>query len=224
MRLLLIEDEENIAKPLKKNLENRGFAVDHAADGKEGFELADLNQYDCILLDLNLPGMDGVELSRKLRQKKNTTPIIMVTARSQILQKLEGFDHGADDYVTKPFNIQELTARIHAVIKRNSVNKSDILKAGELELHPDSNTVSIARGKTRIEVELTTKETGVLEYLIRNQGKIISAEQLLEHVWDRETDIFSDTVKTHIKTLRKKIDPEKKIITTVRGKGYRIKD
>lgn len=224
MRLLLIEDEENIAKPLKKNLENRGFAVDHASDGKEGFDLADINSYDCILLDLNLPGMDGGEIAKKLRQKKNTTPIIMVTARSQILQKLEGFDHGADDYVTKPFNIEELTARIHSVIIRNSINKAVLLKTADLELHPDSNTVIIAKGTKRVEAELTTKETGILEYLIRNKGKIISAEELLEHVWDRETDIFSGTVKTHIKTLRKKIDPRKKILTTVRGKGYRISD
>ena len=222
MRLLIVEDEENIAKPLKLTLESRGFAVDYAEDGKKGYEMADLNEYDCILLDLNLPEVDGIELAQRLRKDENNIPIIMVTARTQVYDKLEGFDHGADDYITKPFNLEELIARINAVIKRNSKNDSVQLATGNIELFPDENKFEVKVGKKNSEIELTTKETGILEYLIRNKGKIISAEELLEHVWDQEVDMFTDTVKTHIKTLRSKIDPDKTLITTVRGKGYRI--
>lgn len=224
MRILIIEDEENLAKPLKKCLENRGFAVDYAQEGKTGLKLAQTNEYDCILLDLNLPEVDGIEIARQLREQENTSPIIMVTARSQIFNKLEGFDHGADDYVTKPFDLEELIARINAVIKRSSNNKIERLVAGNIELIPDKNSVNIDQEGNSSEITLTTKETGILEYLIRNKGKIVSAEELLEHVWDQEVDLFTNTIKTHIKTLRKKIDPDKKLIKTVRGKGYRISE
>ena len=225
MRLLIVEDETDISIPLKKVLEGRGFAVDTAEDGKLGLEFAEMNDYDCILLDLNLPEIDGIELSTRLR-KTRQTPIIMVTARSQLFNKLEGFREGADDYVTKPFNIEELVARIHAVIKRHSLNKLNVLEIGSLKLIPEQNTVFIsqsAQDGDEITIELTTKETAVLEYLLRNRGKIVSAEELLEHVWDEEVNLFSDTVKTHIKTLRSKVDSEKKLIHTVRGKGYIIK-
>jgi DNA-binding response OmpR family regulator len=223
MRLLIIEDEENIAKPLKKTLESKGFAVDYAVDGVEGLKRAQTNTYDCILLDLNLPEIDGIELAKKLRGQNDTTPIIMVTARSQTLNILEGFEHGADDYVTKPFDLEELIARINAVIKRDSRNKTETLTAANLQLIPEENKViKLKNGEPETEIILSNKETGILEYLIRNKGKIVSAEELLEHVWDEEIDLFTDTIKTHIKTLRKKVDPDKKIITTVRGKGYRI--
>lgn len=222
MRLLIVEDEENIAKPLKMTLESRGFAVDYAEDGKEGLEMTCVNEYDCILLDLNLPEIDGIELARRMRKQGNATPIIMVTARTQIYDKLEGFDHGADDYITKPFELEELIARINAVIKRSSRNDSEALTVGNLELFAEENRVIIKETGKKKDVELTTKETGILEYLIRNKGKIVSAEELLEHVWDQEVDMFTDTVKTHIKTLRHKVDPDKNIITTIRGKGYRI--
>lgn len=227
MKLLIIEDEQDIARPLKKSLEKLHFAVDIAEDGRSGLVHAQTNSYDCILLDLNLPKLDGVELARRLRKENDTTPIIMVTARSQVYNKLEGFGNGADDYVTKPFNLQELVARINAVIKRSSVNKVEALHAGNLQLVPKQNKVTIEtngrKGKTsRKEIELTNKETGLLEYLIRNRGIIVSTEEILEHVWDSEIDSFTDTVKTHIKTLRQKVDPNKKIIKTVRGKGYTI--
>lgn len=218
MRILIIEDEKDIALPLKKSLEKKGFAVDFCEDGEKGMHFLRRNEYDCILLDLNLPKIDGIDLANKLREESNTTPIIMVTARTQLYNKLEGFESGADDYVTKPFDMNELIARIKALIKRNSVNKVEKLKTDQLELIADKNTVK----KNGKEIELSNKETGVLEYLIRNKGRIVSTEELLEHVWDSEIDIFSDTVKTHIKTLRQKIDPDKDIIKTVRGKGYLI--
>lgn len=222
MRILIIEDEKDIVLPLKKFLEKYGYAVDFALDGEQGYNLARLNKYDCILLDLNLPKMDGLELCKQLRKISNNTPIIMLTARSQIYNKLEGFDVGTDDYITKPFELKELMARIKAVIRRNSFNATQKLKFGSHELIPEQNIVLLKDNDKLKEVVISTKESGILEYLIRNRGKIVSTEELLEHVWDREVDLFTDTLKTHIKTLRKKIDPQKKIIKTVRNKGYKI--
>lgn len=219
MRILIVEDEPTLRKLEKNFLENKGFVVDGVEKGDEALSLLELNEYDCILLDLNLPVKDGITLAKELRKKGNDTPIIMVTARSQIYDKLEGFDSGADDYITKPFDMKELVARVNAVIKRSSMNQEEILKIEGMEIYPEKNSV-FDNGK---EIELTNKEIGVLEYLVRNKGKIISAEELLEHVWDSNIDMFTDTVKTHIKTLRKKIDPKKKLIKTVRGKGYVIR-
>ncbi len=223
MKILIVEDEIDIADPLKKILEGRGFAVDIAEDGKIGLSSSEMNDYDCILLDLNLPEIDGIEVAEQLRKIKNT-PIIMVTARSQIENKLEGFSKGADDYVTKPFNIEELVARIKAVIKRKSENKSEKLLCGKFQLIPEQNcAVKFDGDGAEIEkVSLTTKETGILEYLIRNKSRIVSSEELLEHVWNDEVNLFSETIKTHMKTLRIKIDPGKKLIKTIRGKGYII--
>jgi DNA-binding response OmpR family regulator len=222
MKILFIEDEESLRKPVKRYLERKNFQVDETGDGKEGLRFALTNEYDCILLDLNLPGLDGIEISKRLKEEEISTPIIMVTARSQLYNRLEGFEHGADDYVTKPFNLQELVARINAVIRRSSTNSENILKFANFEVYGDMNIVRDIR--KNMDVELSNKEMGILEYLLRNKGKIISSEELLEHVWDREVDMFSQTVKTHIKTLRQKVDPSKKYIHTVRGKGYRVQD
>jgi DNA-binding response OmpR family regulator len=140
----------------------------------------------------------------------------MVTARSQIYDKLEGFDSGADDYITKPFDMKELVARINSLIKRSNINQEHLLEIEDMKIYPEKNLVKDGEK----EIELSNKEMGILQYLVRNRGRIISSEELLEHVWDSNIDMFTETVKTHIKTLRKKIDPEKKIIQTVRGKGY----
>ena len=218
MRLLIVEDEGALVKPVKKFLEGKNFAVDAIDNGKDAIEYAVETEYDCILLDLNLPEIDGITVANTLRKEEVKTPIIMVTARSQIYNKLEGFESGADDYVTKPFDLNELVARINAVIKRSSKNSEEILTMGEYEVHVESNKVlNIEKGE---EIELSNKEMGILEYMVRNKGVIISSEEILEHVWDREIDMFTDTVKTHMKTLRKKIDPKKKYIKTIRGKGY----
>jgi DNA-binding response OmpR family regulator len=143
----------------------------------------------------------------------------MVTARSQIYDKLEGFDSGADDYITKPFDMKELVARINSLIKRSNINQEHLLEIEDMKIYPEKNLVKDGEK----EIELSNKEMGILQYLVRNRGRIISSEELLEHVWDSNIDMFTETVKTHIKTLRKKIDPEKKIIQTVRGKGYVIR-
>lgn len=220
MRLLLIEDEEDLAKPLIKALSDYGFALDYSNDGKDGLSKAEINQYDCILLDLNLPGIDGISISNKLRAQNINTPILMVTARHQIDDKLIGFEAGADDYISKPFNLKELTARIKAIVRRSSENKTHNLKFLNFELISDRNTLLDTQSGE--EIELTTKECSMLEYMIRNINRTISAEELLEHVWDEEANPFSDTIKTHIKTLRKKFDHKKKIIKTVHGKGYML--
>lgn len=219
MRILIVEDESTLRKLETNFLKKKGFVVDDVETGKKALTKLEINKYDCIILDLNLPEKDGIQVSKELRRMGNSTPIIMVTARSQIYDKLEGFDSGADDYITKPFDMKELVARINAVIKRSSINQEEILKIGPIEIYPAKN---IAKDKKR-EIELSNKEMGVLEYLVRNRGQIVSSEELLEHVWDSNVDMFTDTVKTHIKTLRKKIDPKKKLIKTVRGKGYVIR-
>lgn len=218
MKILIVEDEIHIARPIKKVLEGEGFLVDYAEDGAEGLEKAAIYSYDLILLDLNLPEVDGISVAKKTRELQDTTPIIMLTARSQVYDKLEGFDSGADDYVTKPFNMGELVARIHAVIKRSSINKDHKLKIAHYEL--DANTNSIVDQKSLKTIQLSNKEFGILEYLVRNKGTVVSAEKLLEHVWDSEIDMFTETLKTHIKTLRQKVDPKKELIKTIRGKGY----
>jgi DNA-binding response OmpR family regulator len=219
MKILIVDDEKLIIRPLKQALESSGFAVDYAYDGKDGLEMAQINEYDCILLDLNLPIIDGITFAQKLRNDSNDVPIIMLTARSQIYNKIEGFENGADDYVTKPFNLKELIARINAIIKRNSINKSHNLKFNNFQLFPDKNKITSTDNK---EIILSNKETAILEYLLRNKNIIVSQEELLEHIWDNQVDLFTETIKTHIKTLRKKIDPNKTIIKTVRGKGYII--
>ena len=219
MRILIVEDEPTLRKLEKNYLEKKGFVVDEVENGLEAISKISINSYDCVLLDLNIPEKDGIKVSKELREKGNQTPIIMVTARSQIYNKLEGFDSGADDYITKPFDMKELVARINAVIKRSSINNEEVLEIGNMVVHPEKNIVI----KEENEIEISNKEMGILEYLLRNKGKIISSEELLEHVWDSNVDMFTDTVKTHIKTLRKKIDSKKKIIKTVRGKGYVIR-
>ena len=219
MRILIVEDEPTLRKLEKNYLEKKGFVVDEVEDGLDAISKISINSYDCVLLDLNIPEKDGIKVSKELREKGNQTPIIMVTARSQIYNKLEGFDSGADDYITKPFDMKELVARINAVIKRSSINNEEVLEIGNMVVHPEKNIVI----KEENEIEISNKEMGILEYLLRNKGKIISSEELLEHVWDSNVDMFTDTVKTHIKTLRKKIDSKKKIIKTVRGKGYVVR-
>jgi len=218
MKILMVEDEDSLRRPVKRYLQRKNFIVDEARDGKEAIELVHINEYDCILLDLNLPEIDGLSVSKQLRKDGYNIPTIMVTARSQVYDKLEGFDNGADDYITKPFNLSELVARIRAVIKRSSLNKETKLEFGEYIVYPEKN---IVKDKDN-DIILSNKEMGILEYLLRNKGRIISAEELIEHVWYEDLDEFSQTVKTHIKTLRKKIDPKKKLITTIRGKGYLI--
>lgn len=223
MRICIIEDEEGIAQPIQHVLEQHGFAVDYAKDGEQALLLTARNQYDCLIVDIQLPKLDGLSLVKELRARNNTTPVILLTARSQIYDKLEGFARGADDYMTKPFHMDELLARVKAMVKRKSENTRETLAFGEYTLHPEQNMVSHMHNRSEEHIALTTKETAILEYFLRHPNRIISAEELLEHVWNNEVNLFTDTVKTHMKTLRQKIDPRKQHISTIRGRGYMIR-
>ncbi len=218
MRLLIVEDETEISEVLAKALGKHNFAVDLAETGTDGLQKALDNTYDCIILDLNLPGIDGLEVASTLRKKGNNVPILMLTARTNQTNVNAGFETGADDYLKKPFDFKELLYRIEALIKRTNSNPEEVLSVSNLELNP--KTLKITRsGKA---VQLNAKEYGILEYLMRNKGKVVSQEELLEHVWNEEIDMFTQTVRTNIKTLRKKVDPTKSIIKTFKGKGYVI--
>lgn len=219
MKILLIEDENELRKLVKRYLERNKYLVDEAADGKQALEMFGTTEYDCVLLDLNLPIIDGITVAKKIRDERNNIPIIMVTARSQIYNKLEGFDTGADDYITKPFDMKELVARINAVLKRSTNNQVKLF-FGKYEVFPRMNILKKGNEK----IELSNKEMGILEYVLMHKDTIVSTEELLEHVWDSEIDMLTDTVKTHIKTLRQKIDPKKKHIQNIRGKGYLYKE
>lgn len=218
MRLLLVEDELAIAQPLKTALEKRQFAVDIAIDGKEGFDKARFINYDCIILDLNLPEMDGLDVAKQLRQKNIRTPILMLTARTSQDNIYEGFESGTDDYLPKPFDFKELLYRVQALIQRNVAAPETTLTYRDITV--DTRGLHV-RYKNQ-EVKLTAKEYGIIEYLMRHKGRVISQEELLEHVWNENIDELSQTVRTTIKTLRKKVDPDKTLIQTFKGKGYVI--
>lgn len=218
MKLLIIEDEKLIADNLKAGLEQHRFSVDVAYTGEEGYRLANDFSYDVIILDLMLPDITGEEICRKLRQEKNETYILMLTAKKQLGNIIEGLNCGADDYLAKPFEFMELLARIRALMRRSSKNKDNLLSYHEIKLDLDKEQV-FTDDK---EILLTKKEYMILEYLLRHKSQLISRNQLLEHAWDRNVDIFTNIVDTHIKNLRKKLGKYGKYIVTVYGSGYRI--
>ena len=220
MRILIIEDEKLIADNLKIGLEQHRFAVDVAYTGEDGYALINDSDYDVIIMDLMLPGIQGEELCKRLRQEKNGTFIIMLTAKKQLGNIIDGLNIGADDYISKPFEFTELLARIRALIRRSSKNKDNVLSYRGIKLDLDREQVFTGDG----EVGLTKKEFMILEYLLRHKGQLISRNQLLEHAWDRNVDIFTNVVDTHIKNLRKKLGQSGQFITTIYGSGYRISD
>jgi DNA-binding response OmpR family regulator len=222
MRVLIVEDEQRIARSIKKGLELEHYAVDLAFTGSEGYALATGEEYDLIILDLMLPEMDGVAVCKKLRERKIHTPILMLTAKSQIDEKVEGLNAGADDYLTKPFSFEELLARIRALTRRPKQLLNSTLVYKTLSL--DTSTYEVKRSGTSI--SLSSKEFALLEYLIRNQKKILTKDQIISHVWDYDADILPNTVEVYIRNLRKKIDQpfttEEPFIHTVRGFGYKL--
>jgi len=224
MRLLIVEDEENFAKSMKKILQTESYAVDIAATGDEGYEMAFDEEYDLIILDLGLPGMDGLKIIEELRKKKNSTPVIMLTARDTVDDKVKGLKLGADDYLVKPFEFEELLARIQALLRRPKISINDKLIVGNLVLDSQSK---IVKRKGQI-IDLTAKEFALLEYLMRHKGQVLTKQQLIDHVWDADLDIFSNTVDVYIGYLRTKIDKalpkEKSLIKTIRGMGYKIEN
>ena len=224
MKILIVEDEHRIAQSIKKGLEQERFTVDVAYTGTEGFDLASSEEYDCIILDLMLPGMNGLEICQELRKNQNHTPILILTAKGQTQDKVEGLNTGADDYLTKPFAFEELLARIRALVRRPKHLKSYIFTVNDLSL--DTQTFEVKRGDTR--VSLSGKEFMLLEYLMRHPGRTVSKEQIITHVWDYNADILPNTVEVNIRNLRQKIDvpfhTSKPLIYTIRGFGYKIGD
>jgi DNA-binding response OmpR family regulator len=222
MKILIIEDEHLIANALKKGLNQEHYTVDLAFDGLEGFDLASSGDYDLILLDLMLPKMDGLEICRQLRQQQIHTPILMLTAKSQIEDKIKGLNSGADDYLAKPFAFEELLARIRALARRPQSSATEILSVGPLSLNLSSYEVT-RQGKS---ISLSSKEYSLLECLMRHANKILNKDQLIQHVWSYESDILPNTVEVYIRNLRQKIDLpfKQKLIKTVRGFGYKISE
>ena len=222
MRILVVEDEKKIAEFIRRGLKEEGYAVDMAHDGEEGLFLAKTNDYDLVLLDLMLPKLDGLTLCKKLKAAKIKTPVIMLTAKNTVKEKVMGLDSGADDYLTKPFAFEELLARIRAMLRKKDARTPTKLKAADLEL--DLLTHKVIRGSR--EIELTTKEFSLLEYLMRNEGTIVTRTMISEHVWDIDFDTFTNVIDVYINYLRNKVDSgsKKKLIHTVRGRGYILKE
>ncbi len=221
MRILIVEDEQKIANSLKKGFEQESYAVDVTYDGRDGYEMAISEEYDVIILDRLMPKMSGIELCKKLREEKNHTPIIMLTARGEVDDKVEGLNAGADDYLPKPFAFAELLARVRAVSRRPKAAVASVLQVGDLTL--DSVTFEAVRGKIRI--SLSSKEYALLEYLMRHKGKVVKKEQIMTHVWNYDADVMPNSVEVYITHLRNKIDKPfvgRELITTVRGFGYKI--
>ena len=222
MRILIVEDEHRIAQTIKKGLEQELYAADIAYTGTDGYDMASVEDYDLIILDVMPPGMDGLEVCEKLRKEKIHSPILMLTAKSQIQDKVAGLDLGADDYLTKPFSFEELLARIRALTRRPKKTVGTKLIVDDLCLEPQRFDV-IREGK---KISLSNKEFALLEYLMRNAGTILSKDQIISHVWNYDADILPNTVEVYIRNLRKKIDlpfkNKKPLIHTVRGFGYRI--
>jgi two-component system, OmpR family, response regulator len=222
MKILVIEDEHKIANSIKKGLEQETYAVDIAYDGIKGFDLASVEEYDAIILDLMLPGMSGIEICKELRKGNIHTPILILTAKGQIGDKVEGLNAQADDYLVKPFAFAELLARIRALTRRPKNSLSTVLKTASLKL----NTVTYEVSRNEQKISLSKKEFSLLEYLMRHPNIILTKDQIISNVWDYEADILPNTVEVYIGYLRNKIDKPFKnqpsLIHTVRGFGYKL--
>jgi heavy metal response regulator len=221
MRILIIEDEDKIAAFLKRGLKEEGYAVDAAADGEQGYFLASTQDYDLIILDLMLPGLDGLSLCRKLRAEGNEARILVLTARDKVGDKVQGLNAGADDYLTKPFAFEELLARVRAQFRKREARSPTKLQVADLTMDLLAHKV-LRAGR---EIELTAREFALLEFLIRNVGIVVTRTMIAEHVWDVNFDTFTNVIDVYMSYLRDKIDRAfpVKLIQTVRGRGYVIK-
>lgn len=223
MRILVVEDEHKIARALKKALEQDHYAVDVSHNGDDGYAMATTEPYDVMIIDRMLPGdYNGIDIVKALREKSITTPVLLLTALGRVEDKTTGLDSGADDYLVKPFSIDELLARVRALLRRPAETKTTVLDAGDLSLDTAARKVKRS-GK---EIKLTSKEFGLLEYLLRNKNRPLSKNSIMQHVWDYDADILPNTIEVYIKYLRAKIDKPfgKGLIKTVRGFGYKIED
>lgn len=220
MKILLVEDEEKLLETIKEGLVHCGYAVDTALDGEEGSFMAFTNDYDLIILDINLPKKDGFEILKEVRSRDREVNIIMLTALSDIDDRVRGFDLGANDYVLKPFHFEELKARIRSLLRRKTTIKDSVIETKGISFDTTKRTFKID-GEN---LKLTAKEAGILEYLFFNLGRYVTTEELMEHVWNDEVDIFSNVVRVHMSALRKKLKAKlgKNIIRNEIGKGYII--
>ena len=223
MRVLIVEDERKVAQFLKKGFQSEAFAVDIAPDGSEGLRLAMSNTYDAIVLDVMLPKMSGLEVLEELRRQRITTPILILTARSDVEDRVKGLNSGADDYLPKPFSFSEVLARVRAIVRRTSADvRGSVLEMGDVRM--DLLTRSVTRGTKPI--TLTNKEFELLEYLLRNKGRVLSRVTLTEHIWDMDFDTETNVVDVLVNRLRRKLEDgfATKVILTIRGVGYVMKE
>jgi two-component system copper resistance phosphate regulon response regulator CusR len=222
MRILLVEDEKKVADMLARGLKAERFAVDVAHDGQGGWEMASTYDYDLMVLDLMLPGLSGMEILRRVRRQNDRVPILVLTARDGTAEKVQNFEAGADDYLTKPFAFAELLVRIKALLRRGPVTRSSVLRVADLEL--DRLSQQVRRAGRRI--ELTSKEYALLEYLAANPGSVFSRTMIIEHVWDQSFEGFTNIVDVYVRHLRSKVDDPfpTKLIRTVRGVGYCVSE
>ncbi|MEJ2068435.1 MAG: response regulator transcription factor [Deltaproteobacteria bacterium] len=222
MRILIVEDEAKVASFIKRGLEEEHYAVDIAEDGKEAVSLVDSYDYDLAILDIMLPEMDGLSVLSHIRNVGKTTPVILLTAKDLVEDKVKGLDMGADDYITKPFAFEELLARIRVLLRRGKPEESLKLSIADLVLDPITHKVA----RDNREISLTAKEYSLLEYLMRNQGRVLTRTMISEHVWDIKHDTFTNVIDVYVNYLRNKIDKgfSKKLLHTVRGVGYKLEE
>jgi heavy metal response regulator len=222
MRVLVVEDERKTASFIRKALQAEGFAVDVCRDGQDALAAASATSFDAIVLDIMLPGRDGLSVLRQWRQQHNSTPVLLLSARGEVNERVEGLDAGADDYLPKPFALAELAARVRALTRRGSENKSTVLRVADLVL----DTVTHRTQRGGVEIELTAREYRLLEFLMRSAGRLCGRMMIIEKVWDYDFDPGTNVVDVYIRRLREKLDAgfEPKLLHTVRGAGYVLKD
>ncbi len=222
MKLLIVEDEKRLCQTVAKHLKDEGYTVDMCYDGSDALDYINGTEYDAVILDIMLPGIDGISVLKKIRAKKLNTPVLLLTARSSVEDKVAGLDSGADDYLTKPFALDELSARIRVMIRRSGVERVDnTITAGPLTLDTEKK-IAVREGK---EIKLTAKEYSILEYLMHNKGIVLSRDKIMHHIWNYDYEGGSNIIDVYIRTLRNKVDAgfDQKLIQTVRGMGYVIK-
>ncbi|GMV51880.1 response regulator transcription factor [Nitrospirales bacterium NOB] len=221
MRILVIEDETKVGSFIKRALEEESYAVDLCEDGAQGLDMALIGSYDLIMIDLMIPSLPGLEVLTRLRRAKIQTPVLILTAQSKVDQRVKGLDAGADDYLTKPFAIDELLARVRALLRRGPAESPGVLQVDDLVLNPATREVT--RGGQRI--DLTVKEYALLEYFMRHAGRVLTRPMISDHVWNQDFDTFTNVIDVYVNYLRNKIDRgrSKKLIHTIRGSGYMLK-
>jgi DNA-binding response OmpR family regulator len=218
VKILVVEDEKDMADAIARGLARQAYSVDVAYDGLKALELVEINSYDLLILDLNLPGLDGLEVCKRIRTNDSRTGILMLTARAGQDDRVMGLNLGADDYLVKPFHFPELIARVRAILRRSGEVRHVIIRVDDLALDP--NSITVYAGEQGI--TLTGKEFAILEYLMTSAGRVVSQEELLEHVWNEDANLFTQTIKVHINNLRKKLKEagREDFIRTIKGKGY----